>query len=55
MELNGATTSQISLVLNLIANQVIYQDAMEIVYKYGNDVFNYFVETNGKLALISLH
>jgi len=51
MELNGATTSQISLALNLIANQVIYQDAMEIVYKYGNDVFNYFVETNGRLAL----
>ncbi len=51
MELSGADESSISSVITLLANQNIYKEIDDIITKYGNEIFDYFVETNGKVAL----
>ena len=51
MELSGADASSINSLITLLANQNAYKDIDKIIAKYGNEVFDYFVETNGKIAL----
>lgn len=51
MELSGADQSSINSMITLLANQNSYSAIGEIIAKYGNEVFDYFVETNGKIAL----
>jgi len=51
MELSGADATSINSLVTLLANQNAYKDIEEIIAKYGNEVFDYFVETNGKIAL----
>ena len=51
MELSGADASSINSLITLLANQNAYKDIYKIIAKYGNEVFDYFVETNGKIAL----
>ncbi len=51
MELGGVDASSINSLVTLLANQNAYKDIDKIIAKYGNEVFDYFVETNGKIAL----
>ena len=51
MELSGADASSINSLITLLANQNAYKDIDKIIAKYGNEVFDYFVKTNGKIAL----
>ncbi len=51
MELSGADASSINSLITLLANQNAYKGIDKIIAKYGNEVFDYFVETNGKIAL----